>query len=232
MNPIVWQRLARYLRTGDLIALGILAGRAVRVVQLDHVMVMGRTLEGADPELEKLRARHPELRTRFALPADLPVLDATFPNHSGEYGGRLRQGDHCLLLERDSRPVAFTWLKLYADVVITEIGFHVALPPRAAWGYDTWVVTEARRTGVFLLLMHEVMAELRRQAVPSLFATITHTNHESVAAHERLQYRVVQTLSRVQIPGAALYRNRPPGGRARWVMAAHRAPAVTIAVPG
>jgi L-amino acid N-acyltransferase YncA len=94
------------------------------------------------------------------------------------------------------------------------------------------VVTEARRSGVFLLLMHEVMAELRRRAVPSLFATITHTNHESVAAHERLEYRVVLTLSRVQFPGAALYRSRPPGERACWAMAAHRAPAVTIAVPG
>jgi hypothetical protein len=231
VNPIVWQRLARYLRAGDLIALGILAGRAVRVVQLDHVKIMGRTLAGADPALEKLRASRPELRTRFALPADLPLLDTTFPHHAGEYAGRMREGDRCLLLEGGSRLLAFTWLKLYPETVIQEIGFHVSLPTRAGWGYDTFVIVEARRGGAFLVLMYEVLAELRRQAVPSLFATITHTNWESLAAHERLHYRIVLTLSRLQIPGAGLYRSQPPGGRARYATATRRAPVLTITAP-
>ena len=231
VNPIVWQRLGRYLRTGDMIALGILAGRAVRIVQLDHVMIMGRPLSWPDPELQKLRAGHGELRTRFALPADLDLLKATFPHYAGEYAKRMQQGDRCLLLEGGSGPLAFTWLKLSPQLVIKEIGFEVTLPPRAAWGYDTFVVVEARRAGAFAMLMYEVFEELRRQAVPSLFATITHTNPESFHAHARLQYQVAMTLSRVQIPGGGLYRSRPPGGRARYAATASRAPALTIVTP-
>jgi hypothetical protein len=231
MNRIVWQRLGRYLRTGDMIALGILAGRAVRVVQLDHVMIMGRPLSWPDPELERLRASRRDLRTRFALPADLDRLKAIFPHYAGEYAGRMQQGDRCLLLEKGSGTVAFTWLKLSPQVVIKEIGFEVTLPPRAAWGYDTFVVMEARRAGAFAVLMYEVLEELRRQAIPSLFATITHTNPESFHAHARLQYQVVMTLSRLQLPGGGVYRSRPQGGRALYAATASGAPRLTIVAP-
>ena len=231
MNRIVWQRLGRYLRTGDVIALGILAGRAVRVVQLDHVMIMGRPLSWPDPDLERIRDGRRDLRTRFAAAGDLELLRSTFPHYAAEYAGRMQQGDRCLLLEGESGPVAFTWLKLSPQLVIKEIGFEVVLPPRAAWGYDTFVVPAARRHGAFVVLMYEVFEELRRQAIPSLFATITHTNPESFHAHARLQYQVVMTLSRLQLPGSGLYRSRPPGEGARYAAAASRAPSVTIVAP-
>jgi GNAT superfamily N-acetyltransferase len=232
MNPIVWHRLARYLRTGDLIALGILAGRAVRVVQLDHVMIMGRALDGADTELDKLRARRPDLRTRFARSDDLGLLVATFPHHAADYADRMRLGDQCLLVEAASQPLAFTWLKLQPEVVITELGCRVALPARGVWGYDTFVLQEARLAGAFVVLMAELLAELRRRGASSVFGTITHTNRESLVAHQRAGYRLALTLSRVQLPGVSLCRIHPPAGSPHYATFARRAPELVIQAPG
>jgi len=231
MNPIVWHRLTRYLLTGDVIALGILAGRVLRVIQLDHVHIMGRSLGDTDPALDKLRARVQDLHTRFAQPADLDLLRSTFPHHARMYAERMQQGDQCLLVEGGSKPVAFTWLKPHPDVVIAEIGCRVKLPPQGVWGYDTFVLPKARLAGAFVVLMCELLAELRRRGASSVFGTITHTNRESFHSHQRLGYGIALTLSRVQLPGLCLYRILPSGDRARCSVSTRGAPEIPIAAP-
>jgi len=231
MNPIVWQRLRRYLRTGDLIALGILAGRGVRVVQLDHVLIMGRAVGEADLELDAIRARRPELTTRFALAADLDLLCGSFPHHAEAYADRMRAGDACLLVESGSQPLAFTWLKLDGEVVITELGCHVALPRGGVWEYDTFVRPEARLGGVFVVLMGDLLAELRRRGAGSIFGTITHTNRASRLSHQRVGYRLALTLSRVWMPGLSFCRSAHPGSRPCYTAFARRAPELRIDAP-